>query len=90
MVENTKLAIGDRIGLLHIYGGRNDYTVEEFRQCLGVFLSEQHREAGDFTPLCVLWESGPGSKEKYICNYGGYQTNMVPKWMNLPTTKEGK
>jgi len=62
----------------------DDYIVEEFRHCLGVFLSEQAREAGCFTPLCELYEPGPDSKQNYISNYGEYWTNQVQAWMDIP------
>jgi len=61
-----------------------DYTVEEFRYCLGIFLDEDRRKAGSFTPLCELYEDGPDSKEDYISNYGSYRTNQVQAWMNIP------
>lgn len=64
--------------------GFEDYTIEEFRHCLGIFQSEQHREAGDFTPLCELYERGPDSENKYISNYGEYLTNKVQGWSDLP------
>jgi len=63
--------------------GTKDYVVEEFRYCLGVFESEDHRKAGRFTPLCDLYEPGPESEEKYIPNFGEYKTNMVQAWMDL-------
>lgn len=61
-----------------------DYTVEEFRFCLGIFVTGSHREAGDFTPLCELYEPGPDSAQRYISNYGEYHTNMVQSWMDMP------
>ncbi len=80
---------GDRIRLTqYIMGtyanGTKDYTVEEFRYCLGVFESEDHRTAGKFTPLCDLYESGSETQQKYISNYGEYMTNQVPSFMNIP------
>ena len=60
-----------------------DYTAEEFRFCLGVFLSDAHRKAGKFTPLCELYGAGPDSEEGYISNFGGYITNEVPIFMNI-------
>lgn len=65
--------------------GFEDYTVEEFRYCLGIFRSEQHRIAGDFTPLCELYERGPDSTNDYIPNYGSYVTNQVQGWSDLPS-----
>lgn len=64
--------------------GFEDFTVEEFRYCLGIFRSEQHRAAGDFTPLCELYERGPDSENDYIPNYGSYVTNLVQGWSDLP------
>jgi len=79
---------GARIRIQRYYLGhpidQTDHTAEEFRHCLGVFLSDSHREAGEFTPLCDLYEPGPESERKYIPNHGEYVTNMVPAWMDLP------
>lgn len=61
-----------------------EYTVEEFRHCLGIFTSEQARLAEDFTPLCELYERGPDSETKYISNYGEYVSNKVQAWIDLP------
>ena len=61
-----------------------DFTVEEFRYCLGIFKSKQDKEASNFTPLCELYENGPESKAKYISNYGAYFTNQVQAWMDIP------
>lgn len=61
-----------------------DFEVEEFRHCLGIFKSEFHRAAGRFTPLCELYERGPDSKDEYWSNYGEYVTNQVPSYMNIP------
>ena len=71
----------------YIFGNLVDweeYTVEEFRYCLGIFKSDQHRLAGNFTPLCELYESGPDSERAYISNYGEYTTNEVQAWIDLP------
>jgi len=79
---------GDKIRVQkYIMGHRShtdDYTVEEFRFCLGIFLSDDHRKAGKFTPLCELYENGPDSKSDYISHYGGYYTNQVQAWMDIP------
>lgn len=64
--------------------GFEDFTVEEFRFCLGIFMSPQHREAGHFTPLCELFEPGPDSRREYISNYGEYHSGMVQGWSDLP------
>jgi len=66
------------------YSDWQDFTVEEFRYCLGVFLSESHREAGEFTPLCELYCAGPESTENYISNFGPYVSNQVPAWCDIP------
>lgn len=79
---------GDRIRIQTYYRGSKDelidYTVEEFRHCLGIFETDQDREAGRFTPLCEIYEPGPESEEKYIPNYGSYTSNLVQAWMDLP------
>ncbi len=64
--------------------GTEDYIIEEFRHCLGVFQSERHRTRDDFTPLCDLYCNGPETEEKYMSNYGTYLTNQVQAWMDLP------
>lgn len=68
----------------HHKGDLKDFVVEEYRYCLGIFLSEQHRTAGRFTPLCELYEPGPDSEKDYIPNFGEYTTNEVPAWMDIP------
>lgn len=79
---------GDRIrvdvGYSDMYTDWKDFSVEEFRFCLGIFLDEDHRKAGDFTPLCELYCDGPDSKGDYISNYGEYRTNQVPAWCDIP------
>lgn len=79
---------GDRIRVQQYIMGcpteQEDFTVEEFRYCLGFFESEQHRTMGIFTPLCDMYEKGPDSEEKYMSNMGEYVTNKVPAWMDLP------
>ncbi|WP_110949196.1 hypothetical protein [Pseudomonas bohemica] len=65
--------------------GYEDFTVEEFRYCLGIFQTPQHRQAGHFTPLCELYERGPDSENDYIPNYGEYFTNPVQGWSDLPS-----
>ena len=79
---------GDRIRIQYYMRGHpfetEDFTVEEFRFCLGIFKSEQHRKAGKFTPLCDLYERGADSKDDYISNFGEYYTNPVQGWMNIP------
>ena len=63
--------------------GIKDLVVERFRHCLGVFATPESKTASHFTPLCDLYEPGPGSETKYIPNYGEYHTNMVQAWMDL-------
>jgi len=79
---------GDRIRVQHYMMGckshTEDYTVEEFRFCLGIFLSGCDRTAGNFTPLCELFESGADSENLYISNYGEYTSNKVQSWMDIP------
>lgn len=75
---------GDKIRIKNYpYGTLTDYIVEEFRYCLGIFEDEDCRKAGNFTPLCELYEKGPTSKQDYICNYGSYYTNQVRAWMDI-------
>jgi len=78
------MKVGDKIRIRNIYGDNVDYIIEEFRFCLGVFVSKQHREAESFVPLCDLYEDGAYSETKYISNFGEYQTNQVPRWMDIP------
>ena len=79
---------GSRIRLnIYMFGniiGTEDYTVEEFRFCLGIFESDEHRKASKFTPLCELYTCGPNSEADYIPNFGEYITNQVPSWMDIP------
>ncbi len=63
--------------------GHQDFIVEEFRYCLGIFESEQHRLACRFTPLCDLFEPAADSERKYISNFGDYDTKHVQYWMDL-------
>jgi hypothetical protein len=84
MSEQTGLYEGDRIRVKFDRYGSEDYTVERFRDCLGVFESPQHREAGMFTPLCEMYGHGDGSSRGYVCNFGEYIKDPVPVWMQLP------
>ena len=72
------------VGWAGMYSEWESFTVEEFRFCLGIFKSDDHRVAGNFTPLCDLYCSGPESEGKYISNYGEYITNLVPAWIDIP------
>ena len=80
---------GDKIRLPWVYpdgqksGKHKDFTVEEFRYCLGIFVNENDRTAGKFTPLCELYRAGPESEERYIGNYGTYYTNQVPDFIKI-------
>ena len=60
-----------------------EFVIEEFRYCLGIFKSDEHRRANNFTPLCELFERGPESEDDYISNYGEYYTNPVQAWIDL-------
>lgn len=84
MESQTGLYEGDRIRLEGEWGATYDCTVERFRDCLGVFLTDNHRQAGNFTPLCYLYGRGAGSSIGYISNFGEYIQNPVPTWMQLP------
>ena len=85
--RHTKLAVGDWIRVEGEWGATYDRPIEEFRQCLGVFLTVKHRKAGQFTPLCNLWGRGAGSEVSYISNFGEYIKNPVALWMNIPAPK---
>ena len=85
---------GDKIKLeWHVMGFATgdwiEYTVEEFRHCLGIFQSEQHREAGKFTPLCDLYCNGPESEQRYVPNFGEYMTDQVPAWIDCANSNDG-
>lgn len=82
MTEQPKA--GDRLRWARPMWWGSGYEVEEFtleiyRYTLGFFKSEQHREAGEFTPLSDsdLWTDGPDSKDGYVCNHGSYRTNQI-------------
>ena len=74
---------GDKIRLRDHYGDCEDFVVEEFRYCLGIFKSDMDRKAGAFTPLCNLYEPGAESEKKYLSNWGEYTTNKVQAWMDI-------
>lgn len=71
------------VGSPGLYSELKDFTVEEFRFCLGIFIDEDHRKAAKFTPICDLYEEGPESIKDYIPNFGPYKTNMVPRFMYI-------
>tara|TARA_R100001530_G_C4222739_1_gene130427 strand:- start:26 stop:277 length:252 start_codon:yes stop_codon:yes gene_type:complete len=80
---------GDKIKLqYHVMGFPTkdwiEFTVEEFRYALGIFQSDEHRQAGHFTPLCELYCNGPDAEQRYISNYGEYMTDQVPAWIDVP------
>ena len=83
------MKVGDKIRIQKYYKNcpvsLSDHVVEKFRHCLGIFLSDNDRISGRFTPLCNLYEPGPESEEKYLSNYGNYYTNLVQGWMDLPS-----
>ncbi|MCP4485740.1 MAG: hypothetical protein GY820_00145 [Gammaproteobacteria bacterium] len=87
MGEQTGLYVGDRIMIEGNWGQQFVREVESFRDCLGVFMSEQHRQAGRFTPLCEMYGFGTGSETGYIGNFGEYVKNSVPLWMQVPKDK---
>ena len=72
------------IGWHGMYQDLQAFTVEEFRFCLGIFKTDDHRTAGKFTPLCELYYDGPDSESLYISNFGEYRSNLVPAWMDIP------
>ena len=78
---------GDKIRIftytMDVATGTRDLVVEEFRHCLGVFLTPEARLAENLTPLCELYEPGPNSEQRYIPNWGEYYTNMVQGWMDI-------
>ena len=81
------MKVGDRIRLdVGGYCGTDlkDFSIEEFRHTLGVFTSENARTAGQFTPICEMYDRGPDSVNKYLSNWGEYISNQVPMFMNLP------
>ena len=55
------MKIGDTIKLQVEYEGWTRFKVEEFRHCLGIFKSDEAREAGRFRPLCKMYIGGPDS-----------------------------
>lgn len=82
---------GDRIRIaFYMFGAQThteDYTVEEFRHCLGIFINGTDRTAQVFTPLCELYEPAPYAEKRYLSNYGEYYTDYVQSYMNLPPTQ---
>ncbi len=82
-----KIEVGDKIRLIHYICGQDvgylDFKVEKFRFCLGIFTSPACRKAGEFVPLCKLYEPSAESKGGYISNYGSYQTDMIPSFMQI-------
>ena len=89
---SEEMEVGDRIRVpIYCMGyasGYEDFTVELFRHCLGIFETNDHRKAQIFKPLCELYEIGPESKSDYIPNFGEYQTEFVQAWSDLPRVVE--
>lgn len=83
MSEQTGLYEGDWVRVEMSYGEMRDVKVERFRDCLGVFLSPQHRVTASFTPLCEMYGRGTGSEDAYMSNFGEYIKNPVPQWMQI-------
>ena len=77
---------GDKIkvdmGWSGMYSDWQVFEVEEFRHCLGIFKSSDHREMGKFIPLCELYCEGPDSEDKYMPHLGEYKTNLVQSWID--------
>ena len=82
--SQTGLYVGDRIRIDGQWGMHYISEVEMFRDCLGVFLSTSHKQAGLFTPLCELYGHGAGSESGYISNFGDYIKNPVAVWSQVP------
>lgn len=84
LIDPNTVKEGDTIALKYYYFGEYShedlFIVEYFRFALGVFLSDDARTAGNFTPLCELYQKGEDSKQDYISNYGEYITNKIPAW----------
>ena len=74
---------GNRIRVFMSRDDTKDYTVEEFRHCLGIFVTDQDREAANFMPLCELYEHAPDAQKIYISNYGESYDKWVQGWMDL-------
>ena len=74
---------GNLIRVRGHWGEMMDFEVEEFRFCLGIFKTPQHRHAGQFTPLCSLYEPSPESQKKYMQHFGEYDTEHVQAWMDI-------
>lgn len=72
------------VGWYGMYDDWQEFTVEEFRYCLGIFKDEDCRKAGKFTPLCEIYIPGPESSSEYISNFGEYTSNLVQGWADIP------
>jgi hypothetical protein len=84
-LERTGLFAGDKIRIEGNWGRVYIRRVEVFRDCLGVFLSDQARTMGKFTPLCDLYGFGAGSSHGYMSNHGEYVKNPVALWAQVPS-----
>lgn len=82
--SQTGLYVGDKIKIEGCWGSHYVRRVELFRDCLGVFLSNSHRNTGDFTPLCQMYGHGAGSSTGYEPNHGEYVKDPVALWMQVP------
>lgn len=86
MESQTGLYEGDKIRIEGNWGRYYIRRVERFRDCLGVFLTESARRAGDFTPLCNMYGHGAGSSNGYESNFGAYVKDPVSLWSQVPST----
>ena len=82
--SQTGLYVGDKIMIDGNWGRVYIRRVEMFRDCLGVFLSQSQRNAGEFTPLCEMYGHGAGSSEGYESNHGPYVKDPVALWSQVP------
>lgn len=84
VLDPNTVSVGDVIAIPYYYFGEYSHEelhyVESFRFALGVFLSDDARVAGNFTPLCELYKPSENSKQEYISNYGEYISNKIPNW----------
>lgn len=83
--SQTGLYAGDKIRIEGHWGNVYIRRVELFRDCLGVFLTQSDRNAGDFTPLCELYGFGAGSSNEYEPNHGQYVANPVALFSQVPS-----
>ena len=60
-----------------------EYTVEEFRGCLGIFETGSCRKAQEFSPLCSLYRKSRDAVQGYIPNYGEYWDKWEPAFEKI-------